>query len=510
MFSVDDTIVAIATPAGRGGIGVVRISGPRAVTIATALTRHSTALEPRHATFARYVERPADSDGARHGTADQVILTFFPGPHSYTGEDVVEISGHGSPVLLRAIVASAMAEGARLAEPGEFTLRAFLHERIDLVQAEAVRDLIDAVTPLQARAAYDQLEGTLTTEIGRLDTRLFDLSVRLEASLDFPDEGYHFIESGDAARELSDVMGELDGLLGTASRGRLIREGLQVALAGRPNAGKSSLFNCLAGEGRAIVTDTPGTTRDLVTETVDVSGIPMTFVDTAGVHAAAMDPVEVEGIARAVAARDVAHVILVVLDRSRPLDRDDHALLDVTAGRPRVVAANKSDLAGGVEHRYAERHRGGRRVGDDRRRSRPLTRSARRRCDRRTAARCAGHHQRPSRRSAEERACGARARRSGRPGGDAGRVRARRSQRGETTAGGDYRCTHVGRCAARNLREILYREVSRVVQEPLTAEGAEIAEHIGFSASSACSAVKGFWAAISGSPELAHVQTSAH
>lgn len=339
MFSVDDTIVAIATPVGRGGIGVVRISGPLSAGIATSLTRHQAALEPRHATFARFIScGPA-------GAADQVILTFFPGPHSYTGEDVVEISGHGSPVLLRAIVESAMVEGARLAEPGEFTLRAFLHGRIDLVQAEAVRDLIDAVTPLQARAAYDQLEGTLTSEIAGVDKQLFDLSVRLEASLDFPEEGYHFVESGDAAREIAGIMGQLDALLASASRGRLIREGLHVALAGRPNAGKSSLFNCLAGQGRAIVTDTPGTTRDLVTETVDVGGIPMTFVDTAGVHGGAIEPVEVEGIARAVAVRDVAHVILVVLDRSRALDGDDRALLEATAARPRVIVANKSDLS---------------------------------------------------------------------------------------------------------------------------------------------------------------------
>ena len=193
-------------------------------------------------------------------------------------------------------------EGARLAEPGEFTLRAFLHGRIDLVQAEAVRDLIDAVTPLQARAAYDQLEGTLTREIASLDRGLFDLTVRLEASLDFPEEGYHFVESGDAAREIAGLIAQLDRVLAGAARGRLIREGLQVVLAGRPNAGKSSLFNCLAGTGRAIVTATPGTTRDLVSETVEIEGIPMTVVDTAGVHGAAADPIEVEGIARAVAA----------------------------------------------------------------------------------------------------------------------------------------------------------------------------------------------------------------
>jgi tRNA modification GTPase len=336
MFQPDDTIVAVATPAGRGGIGVVRISGPDAARIASALSDHAAPLEARRATFARV-------RGAGHA-ADQVILTYFPGPHSYTGDDVVEISGHGSPVLLRAIVDRAMREGARLAEPGEFTFRAFLRERIDLVQAEAVRDLVDAVTPLQARAAYDQLEGTLTTEIREIDRRLFDLTVRLEASLDFPEEGYHFIESGDASREIAGVISMIDALLSSAAHGRLVREGLQVVIAGRPNAGKSSLFNRLAGAGRAIVTEIPGTTRDLLTETIDVQGVPMTIVDTAGVRGGAVDPVELEGIARAVAVRDVAHVVLVVLDRSQPLGDDDRDLLAHTTGRRRVLVANKADV----------------------------------------------------------------------------------------------------------------------------------------------------------------------
>jgi tRNA modification GTPase len=335
MFDPSDTIVAVATPSGRGGIGVVRISGPEAARIAGEITGRADGLEPRHATFARF---------NASGAADQVILTHFPAPHSYTGEDVVEISGHGSPVLLRAILEAAMAQGARLAEPGEFTLRAFLHEKIDLVQAEAVRDLVDAVTPLQARAAYDQLEGTLTSQILAIDGRLFDLTVSLEASLDFPEEGYHFVESGDASREIALIIGELDVLLAGARRGRLVREGLQVVITGPPNAGKSSLFNRLAGTGRAIVTAIPGTTRDLVTETVDLDGVPMTLVDTAGIREGAADPVEIEGIARAVAARDVAHVILIALDRSRALCDDERALLHATAGRPRVVVANKSDV----------------------------------------------------------------------------------------------------------------------------------------------------------------------
>jgi len=339
MFSVDDTIVAVATPVGRGGIGVVRISGPDAARIAAALTGATRDLEPRRATFAR-----VHTTGAGE-VADQVIVTFFPSPHSYTGEDVVEISGHGSPVLLRGIVSAALGAGARLAEPGEFTLRAFLRERIDLVQAEAVRDLVDAVTPLQARAAYDQLEGTLTGRIKAIDERVFDLTVRLEASLDFPEEGYHFVESGDASREIGEVAAAIDDLLASAARGRLVREGLQAAIVGRPNAGKSSLFNALAGAGRAIVTEIPGTTRDLLTEVVDVGGIPLTLVDTAGIREGARDPVEREGIARAVAARDVAHLLVVVLDGSQALTDDDRAILGATDRRARVVVASKCDLA---------------------------------------------------------------------------------------------------------------------------------------------------------------------
>ena len=341
MFTVDDTIVAIATPVGRGGIGVVRVSGPDAARIAATLTGSTRTLEPRQATFGR-IEVGGVVGHAT--TADQVIVTFFPSPHSYTGEDVVEISGHGSPLLLRSIVSAAIEAGARLAEPGEFTFRAFLRERIDLVQAEAVRDLIDAVTPLQARAAYDQLEGTLTGRIKATDQRLFDLTVRLEASLDFPEEGYHFVGSGDASREIGEVAAAIDELLVSAARGRLVREGLQAALVGRPNAGKSSLFNALAGAGRAIVTDIPGTTRDLLTEIVDVDGIPLTLVDTAGIREGAADPIEREGINRALAARDVAHLLIVVLDRSQPLTPDDRAILDATARRARVVVASKSDL----------------------------------------------------------------------------------------------------------------------------------------------------------------------
>ena len=334
MFSTDDTIVAIATPPGRGGLGVVRISGPDAQRVASALTGRST-FDARHATLTTVA-------GAT--LTDQAVVTYFPSPASYTGEDVVEISAHGSPVVLRAIVRRAIELGARLAEPGEFTLRAYLHGRLDLVQAEAVADLIDAVTPLQARAAFDQLEGTLTTRIREIDEILFDVSVRLEASLDFPEEGYHFVDPSDLAAEIASVGSRVDALLQHAARGRLVREGATVAIVGRPNAGKSTLFNALAGASRAIVTDIPGTTRDLVTEVVDVDGVPVTLVDTAGLRAEAADPVEHEGMQRTRGAAAVAHLLLVVLDRSQPLAAEDTALLVETASRPRVLVASKADL----------------------------------------------------------------------------------------------------------------------------------------------------------------------
>ena len=348
MFSTDDTIVAIATPPGRGGIGVIRISGPDAHRIATSLSGRSgnARLEPRHATLATIggARLRSGASARQAGLRDQAILTYFPSPASYTGEDVVEVSAHGSPVILRAILQRAIAAGARLAEPGEFTLRAYLHERLDLVQAEAVGDLIDAVTPLQARAAFDQLDGTLTDRIRVLDAALFDVSARLEASLDFPGEGYHFVEPGRLAEEIRAVADDIAALLADARRGRLVREGARVVIAGRPNAGKSTLFNALAGAARAIVTDIPGTTRDLVSEVVDIDGVPVTLVDTAGLRITPGDAVELEGMQRARGAMTVADLVIVVLDSSRPLDEEDTALLDATSARPRVVAISKTDL----------------------------------------------------------------------------------------------------------------------------------------------------------------------
>jgi tRNA modification GTPase len=363
VFATSDTIVAIATPPGRGGIGVVRLAGPEARAIACRLITHRDPLEPRHATLTKVRLRPDTSNsrdterGGAHSPVvsgdsvvasgysltstdaiDQVVATYFPAPASYTGDDVVELSAHGSPVVLRAIVTAAVSCGARLAEPGEFTLRAFLNGRIDLMQAEAVADLIDAVTPLQARAAFDQLDGTLTRVIAEIDVALFDLIARLEASVDFPDEGYHFIEADALAQAIGELSARTRALLASARRGRLIREGLQVAIVGAPNVGKSSLFNALVGASRAIVTNVPGTTRDLVTEVVDIDGLRVTLVDTAGLRDA-RDSVEAEGVERSRQAVAISDLVLVVVDRSAPAETTPQV-----AENKRVIVANKSDL----------------------------------------------------------------------------------------------------------------------------------------------------------------------
>jgi tRNA modification GTPase len=377
MFSTQDTIVAIATPPGRGGIGVVRLSGADARAIGARLIAHAKPLEPRHATLTticpgRSAKALAERSDASPRSADlsagalaeveaftrqrtesdaidQVVATYFPAPHSYTGEDVVELSAHGSPVVLRAIVSAGIDAGARLAEPGEFTLRAFLNGRMDLMQAEAVADLIASVTPLQARAAFDQMQGTLTRAIGEIDEALFDLIARLEASVDFPEEGYHFVEPGVLAGAIDGLRARTTALLAAARRGRLVREGFEVAIVGKPNVGKSSLFNALAGASRAIVTDVPGTTRDLVSEVVDVDGLRVTLVDTAGLREAS-DVIEAEGVRRSQQAWRVADVVLIVVDRAAPLDEADRGIIGATTGRPRVIVANKADRSASWRH----------------------------------------------------------------------------------------------------------------------------------------------------------------
>ena len=339
MFAVDDAIVAIATPPGRSGIGVVRISGPGSREIAGQILTLRSPLVPRHATFAR-----------TRSALDETVSTYFPAPNSYTGQDVVEIGAHGNPILLEALVRAAVGAGARLARPGEFTLRAFLNGKKDLVQAEAVGDLIAAATPLQARVAFDQLEGTLTTRIREIDGLLFDLIARLEASLDFPDEGYHFVEPSAARTDIGQIIEKVDSLLRDAPKGRLIRDGATVVMVGRPNTGKSSVFNRLSGSDRAIVTDVPGTTRDMISERVDIDGLAVSVVDTAGWRETS-DIVEREGVTRSERARDVATLLILVLDQSHALTDDDRRLLRETSNGRRLVLLNKSDLEPAISGR---------------------------------------------------------------------------------------------------------------------------------------------------------------
>ncbi len=331
MFSTTDTIVAVATPRGRGAIGMVRLSGAASAGIAARITTRTHPFTPRVSTLCRIKG------------LDEVLLTFFQGPASFTGEDVVEISAHGSPVILDALVSSAVEHGARHARPGEFTLRAVLNGRMDLVQAEAVSDLIQAGTRLQAATAFDQLDGTLTTRVQSIEQRLFELQALLEASLDFPDEGYRFIETAAAEDQLSSLVADVGRLLGDGRAGRVIRDGARVVLAGRRNVGKSTLFNRLVGFDRAIVSEVEGTTRDMVTEEVDIDGLLVRLVDTAGLGEAG-DAVEAEGMVRARAAVAAADLTVVVLDGTKAPGRDELAVVDAIDPARRVVVVNKSDL----------------------------------------------------------------------------------------------------------------------------------------------------------------------
>jgi tRNA modification GTPase len=337
--SAEDTIVAISTPPGRGGLGVVRLSGSRAIEIACQLIKLPAAqLETQRATLGAFF--PEESGHA----LDQVVVTCFRAPHSYTAEDVVEISCHGAPVILRHLFECCVKAGARAAEPGEFTLRAFLNGRIDLTQAEAVRDLIDSQTLYQARVAAQQLEGSVSARLKPHKKVLLDLIARLEAGIDFAEDDVAVIEWQEILSRLDGIRSDLEKVVASYGYGRVVREGLTLAIVGRPNVGKSSLFNCMLNEERAIVTAIPGTTRDTVTETVNVGGIPLRFVDTAGIRNA-IDEVEKIGVQRAFSAIADSDLRLLVVDASGPWTKEDTALLERL--RPLgsiLVAMNKSDL----------------------------------------------------------------------------------------------------------------------------------------------------------------------
>jgi tRNA modification GTPase len=352
-MNLDDTIVAIATPPGRGGIGVIRLAGPDAKKIALPMLRVKHDLEPGRAVFGElidpddaYVEtsfRPIQAEQSSAGRIDEVVVTYFAKPHSYTTDEIVEISAHGSPVVLHHVVELALARGARLAEPGEFTMRAFLNGRIDLTQAEAVRDLIDSQTLYQAKIAAQQLEGGLSRRLQPIKQKLVELIATLEAGIDFAEDDISVLPAERILQGIAVVCAPLEELAASFAYGKIVHEGLTLAIVGRPNVGKSSLFNCLVERERAIVTATPGTTRDLVSETVAIGGIPIKLVDTAGIRRA-LDEAESIGIRKSMEALADADLVLVVLDSSQPAGAEDQQLLSQARGRPAIVVENKCDL----------------------------------------------------------------------------------------------------------------------------------------------------------------------
>jgi len=339
-MSHQDTIVAAASPPGRGGVGVVRVSGPKTPEIAATLVGELPAA--RHATLTRFL----DAGGA---PIDIGIALFFPGPHSYTGEHVLELQGHGGPVILELLVARCLELGARRARPGEFTERAFHNDKIDLAQAEAVADLIDAGSREAARAAMRSLQGEFSGMVQGLTDALIDLRTYVEAAIDFPEEEVDFLGNPELADRLTTVRGHFDAVAAAAGQGRLLRDGLTVVLAGRPNSGKSSLMNRLAGYDAAIVTATPGTTRDVLRERIDIDGLPLHVLDTAGLRDSD-DLVEREGVRRAAAEMTRADRVLFVIDAGsdatgRAFEQERARL---PADVPVTLVFNKIDLASGL------------------------------------------------------------------------------------------------------------------------------------------------------------------
>ena len=339
-MSGSDTIVAAATAPGRSGIGIVRLSGPRTPELGAVLLGELPL--PRRATLARFL------DDAQQ-PIDVGMALFFPGPHSYTGEHVLELQGHGSPVILEALVARAVELGARRARPGEFTERAFLNGKLDLAKAEAVADLIDAGSRDAARAAMRSLQGEFSEMVHGLADALMELRTWVEAAIDFPEEEIDFLADRQLEERLSVVREHFDAVDRSATQGRLLREGMTVVIAGRPNAGKSSLLNRLAGYEAAIVTPVPGTTRDVLRERIHIEGMPLHVLDTAGLRSDA-DPVEAEGIRRARAEIGRADRVLFVIDAAK--DPDAQAWIAergaLPEGVPVTLVLNKCDLATGI------------------------------------------------------------------------------------------------------------------------------------------------------------------
>ena len=333
-----DVIAAIATAPGRGGIGVVRVSGPGLRSILPALIGNKT-IGPRQAVYTEFLDAAGEA-------IDRGLALYFPGPNSYTGEDVVELQGHGGPVVLNRVLQRCLQLGARIAEPGEFTKRAFLNEKIDLAQAEGVVDLIDAASEEAARCAMRSLQGVFSSRIDNLVESVTQVRMLIEATLDFPEEEIDALDRQRVRASLESAQDQVESIISAAAQGSLLREGIHVVIAGQPNVGKSSLLNALAGHERAIVTSVPGTTRDPIRELIVLDGIPVHVIDTAGLRAA-LDPVEQIGVQRAREEAVRAHLVLWVGQAERP----DSMIFDSTlnaqlpANTPRIYVRNKIDLS---------------------------------------------------------------------------------------------------------------------------------------------------------------------
>ena len=341
MVETNDTIAAIATPPGRGGIGIIRISGAKAAVIAKQLVDKSSGgqdLKAREATFRTFL----GEDGS---PIDTGILIYYPQPASYTGEHVVELQGHGGRVVMSMLLDRVLSLGAKQARPGEFTERAFVNDKIDLVQAEAVAALIDSASSQAARSAIRSLEGEFSKNINSLLQRLINLRTFVESALDFPEEEIDFIQETDIKEKLSACIKEIDKMLVQARQGAMLGEGLKLAIIGSPNVGKSSLLNRLAGREAAIVSTTPGTTRDIVEENILIEGAPLNLLDTAGLRDT-KDDVEEEGIKRALDAADQADIILLLTEHGQKIGREEQRILETISENVKtIVVRNKVDLA---------------------------------------------------------------------------------------------------------------------------------------------------------------------
>ncbi|MBA52913.1 MAG: tRNA uridine-5-carboxymethylaminomethyl(34) synthesis GTPase MnmE [Pseudomonadales bacterium] len=343
----NDTIAAQATPPGRGGVGIVRISGPKANVIARTLCKRNLPFEPRYAHFARF----HDAEGR---VLDEGLVLFFPGPNSFTGEDVVELQGHGGPVVMASLLNQVVDLGARVARPGEFSERAFLNDKIDLAQAEAIADLIDSSSEQAARSALRSLQGAFSDQIGTLVEQVIALRMYVEAAIDFPEEEIDFLADGKVLTDLDAIIEQLDQVFQAANRGVLMKEGMKVVLAGKPNAGKSSLLNALSGRDSAIVTSVAGTTRDVLREHIHLDGMPLHITDTAGLRESP-DEVEQEGIRRAWQEINQADRVIMLVDATS-IQGDDYTprvlwpefVEQLPKATPLTVVLNKIDLVDGV------------------------------------------------------------------------------------------------------------------------------------------------------------------